>query len=200
MRRYIRRSSEAASAQSSASALVHQKRPSCAGGPLRETLGGDGRIRTGDGGFADLCLATWPRRRWLVPRRGFEPLRPKARPPQDRVSTYSTTSAWSTPPGHLSTRRCRRGHPSVPKGHLGRQWDGWRWEGFEVRGLRLEVRSFRVPLPVDGEGATRRGSAPATPNSKSQTSALTPPAPVRPGLPDGTAATAPRRRRASPSG
>ena len=29
----------------------------------------------------------------LVPRRGFEPLRPKARPPQDRVSTYSTTSA-----------------------------------------------------------------------------------------------------------
>ena len=32
----------------------------------------------------------------LVPRRGFEPLRPKARPPQDRVSTNSTTSAgWS---------------------------------------------------------------------------------------------------------
>ncbi len=29
----------------------------------------------------------------LVPRRGFEPLHPKARPPQDRVSTYSTTSA-----------------------------------------------------------------------------------------------------------
>jgi hypothetical protein len=29
----------------------------------------------------------------LVPRRGFEPLRPKARPPQDRVSAYSTTSA-----------------------------------------------------------------------------------------------------------
>ena len=30
---------------------------------------------------------------YLVPRKGFEPLRPKARPPQDRVSTYSTTSA-----------------------------------------------------------------------------------------------------------
>ncbi len=29
----------------------------------------------------------------LVPRRGFEPLRPKARPPQDRVSTNFTTSA-----------------------------------------------------------------------------------------------------------
>jgi hypothetical protein len=36
----------------------------------------------------------------LVPRRGFEPLRPKARPPQDRVSTYSTTSAG----GALSKR------------------------------------------------------------------------------------------------
>ncbi len=24
--------------------------------------GGDGRIRTADGGFADLCLTTWPRR------------------------------------------------------------------------------------------------------------------------------------------
>ena len=29
----------------------------------------------------------------LVPRKGFEPLRPKARPPQDRVSASSTTSA-----------------------------------------------------------------------------------------------------------
>ena len=57
-------------------------------------VGGDGRIRTADGGFADPCLnhlATSPG--LLVPRRGFEPLRPKARPPQDRVSTYSTTSA-----------------------------------------------------------------------------------------------------------
>ena len=60
---------------------------------LLSSYGGDDRIRTGDGGFADLCLTTWPRRHWLVPRRGFEPLRPKARPPQDRVSTYSTTSA-----------------------------------------------------------------------------------------------------------
>src|SRR3954451_1457358 len=33
---------------------------------------------------------------FLVPRRGFEPLRPKARPPQDRVSTNSTTSAGGT--------------------------------------------------------------------------------------------------------
>ena len=32
---------------------------------------------------------------FMVPRRGFEPLRPKARPPQDRVSTNSTTSAVS---------------------------------------------------------------------------------------------------------
>ncbi len=29
----------------------------------------------------------------LVPRKGFEPLRPKARPPQDRVSASFTTSA-----------------------------------------------------------------------------------------------------------
>jgi hypothetical protein len=39
------------------------------------------------------ALTTWPRRPVMVPRRGFEPLRPKARPPQDRVSTNSTTSA-----------------------------------------------------------------------------------------------------------
>ena len=34
-----------------------------------------------------------PPTQYLVPRRGFEPLRPKARPPQDRVSASSTTSA-----------------------------------------------------------------------------------------------------------
>ena len=28
-----------------------------------ETVGGDDRIRTGDRGFADRCLATWLRRR-----------------------------------------------------------------------------------------------------------------------------------------
>ena len=43
-----------------------------------------------------------------MPRRGFEPLRPKARPPQDRVSTNSTTSAG----GILREKDC------VPVGQL----------------------------------------------------------------------------------
>jgi hypothetical protein len=29
---------------------------------LIQLAGGDDRIRTGDGGFADPCLTTWPRR------------------------------------------------------------------------------------------------------------------------------------------
>ena len=63
----------------------------------RETGGGDDRIRTGDGGFADPCLTTWPRRRrrvwsgrrdlnprpspWqgdALPLRHFRSLRPQA--------------------------------------------------------------------------------------------------------------------------
>src|SRR5688500_3084843 len=86
------------------------------GEPFRETLGGDGRIRTGDGGFADLCLATWPRRRGLVPRRGFEPPRRKARPPQGRVSTKSTTSAWSAPSSHANIANPREGQVKPTKG------------------------------------------------------------------------------------
>src|SRR4030042_3358940 len=43
----------------------------------------------------------------LVPRRGFEPLRPKARPPQDRVSASSTTSA----PARISRRGIRGARP-----------------------------------------------------------------------------------------
>ena len=94
-------------------------------------VGGDDRIRTGDRGFADPCLATWLRRRKascplliLVPRRGFEPLRPKARPPQDRVSASSTTSAQcasssfsrsnSTPPPAHSFEFGRSGGTRTP--------------------------------------------------------------------------------------
>ena len=31
--------------------------------PRPQYVGGDARIRTGDKGFAGLCLTTWPRRR-----------------------------------------------------------------------------------------------------------------------------------------
>ena len=52
----------------------------------------------------------------LVPRRGFEPLHPKARPPQDRVSTYSTTSA-----APRLTRRIESANLSLASGRNGRQ-------------------------------------------------------------------------------
>src|SRR5581483_10082693 len=102
-------------------------------------IGGDDRIRTGDGGFADPCLTTWLRRpgarlpdetasarrdqggryaaHMLVPRRRFELLRLAARPPQDRVSAYSTTSArppyytgspWERPSRAAAAPKLRR--------------------------------------------------------------------------------------------
>ncbi len=45
--------------------------------------GGADRIRTGDKGFADLCLTTWPRRheKKLVPRVRFELTRPEGHCP-----------------------------------------------------------------------------------------------------------------------
>ena len=126
--------------------------------------GGDDRIRTGDRGFADLRLATWPRRQRMERKTGFEPatfslarrcstaeplplgsrsmqlwcrgrdLNSYGRcplPPQDSVSTYSTTSAClagaeglEPPTGgfgdHCSTKlsytptRCRGYYKPIP--------------------------------------------------------------------------------------
>ena len=68
-------------------------------------------------GFADLRLnhlATSPRRtksRRLVPRAGFEPATgERPRPPQDRVSTNSTTSAQRYEPHYTMYQRSR--HPA----------------------------------------------------------------------------------------
>lgn len=46
--------------QENASSNGHKKAPEKAWGLL--LYGGDDRIRTGDKGFAGLCLTTWPRR------------------------------------------------------------------------------------------------------------------------------------------
>ena len=42
---------------------LDNKKPLQLGKGFHNFLKGDDRIRTGDKGFADLCLTTWPRRR-----------------------------------------------------------------------------------------------------------------------------------------
>jgi hypothetical protein len=42
--------------------LLKTKKPLHVGKGFNHYCKGDDRIRTGDKGFADLCLATWPRR------------------------------------------------------------------------------------------------------------------------------------------
>jgi hypothetical protein len=133
------------------------RRPSC----LRSG-GGDDRIRTGDGGFADPCLAAWLRRLgWMVPRRGFEPLRPKARPPQDRVSANSTTSAcWRLDYGNWEAE----GHPASGVQHLAS--NSGRSGGTRTPDLpfwrRLLFQLSYTPPANEYSNALRRGSTGST--------------------------------------
>src|SRR6266404_9712469 len=58
--------------------------------PPRIRIGGDAQNRTGDGGFADLCLATWLRRPALR-----DPILPSL-PPTSGTHHYARRANWKS--------------------------------------------------------------------------------------------------------
>ena len=128
----------------------------------------------------------------LVPRKGFEPLRPKARPPQDRVSAYSTTSAlffgrsggtrtpdlrfWRPLLFQLSYTPSRQSSIAIRFGTLeaGRRRRA-RTLAFGVLVLSLQplASNFQLPTPTspsfDASSSRRPVAAPAAPDARART-------------------------------